>query len=223
MKYRKLLSTVLAVVLAVTAGCFPAIANAKETNTHPQTKIKLDDLYVYTNYDPKDISIERQEKSNEVIATIKDKKTGKILEIFGEKSEPLRLEALHTDGYTFTHTLYKQVVKGPAKAGLYCVLEMYKDGSFGQINRIKNSYWKAESSGPWHLEDTQIDANMPTTPSTSATVYGSANMVVTTTSSTTGSFSISALESVGFSVSQSTGSTWYARLGIEASMDYSIY
>lgn len=55
-------------------------------------------------------------------------------------------------------------------------------------------------------------------------IWGGANIVITTTKTTTGEFSIKLLEDLGFSVSHATGSTYYARSTINRfEYTYSLY
>lgn len=123
---------------------------------------------------------------------------------------------------TFDQRVYHDKVDGPVRARLYAMLEMYEYDSFVQINKVKKMWWEKESSGNWTLEDTSVDYHMDHTPGLTVDFYGNATITVTTTTSTTGSFSIGSLEGFGFSIEQVSGSTYYARKSITNDFGFSV-
>jgi hypothetical protein len=214
---KKAVSLVLVFALSMMV-CVPAFAAEKNG-----TKIKLDDVYVTTKYDSDSIVIDRNENSKETRVTVKDKATGKVLDVWGEERAKSSDTITSRMAGTFTKRIYHDKTYGPITARLYTTLEMYEYDSFVEIEKVKKMWWAEVSSGNWKLENESTDYHMDHTPGLTVDLYGTATAVVTTTSSTTGSFSISALESIGFSISETTGSTHYARLPIENDYGFSVY
>lgn len=230
MRVKKIISSMLMLMLMLTLTLSNAtIAKAEELTT----KIKLNDIFVTVPYASSSIDIKYATTATEVEATIIDKATGNILDVFGEvieKEEDKEKESLLpmistlADGSTFRRLVYRDKTVGPATSRLYCNLEIYTYGlSFRQINKVISTYWSEVSSGNWKLEREVCDAYMDATPDTKVNVEGTANIVIETTSETTGSFSISALESFGYEVSHAVGSTYYARTPISFQYTYSVY
>lgn len=188
-----------------------------------ETKIKLNEIYVTVPYDSDEIEISYELTETEVIAKIIDKQTGVILDTFGELIEN---DDIQNRGYYYK-TVYRDKKVGPATARLYSRLYCYNYNNFRQLNKVESTWWAEASSGNWVLERENSfsyisDANSSGV-GTKACIEGSANIVITTTSSTSGSFSIDALKSLGYSVSHAYGSTYYARTPIQFSYTYSLY
>jgi len=197
-----------------------------------KTKIKLGEVYVTVPYEKEDISVKYNKTSKEIEAKIIDKNTKDVLTTIGEeissnKSNVNTLLAASSAGSYYDKTVYADVKAGPTTSRLYGVLSCYSYDSFRQINSVKNTYWKPMTSGSWTLEDKSSSGYVVSSstgkPGTKAVIYGDANVVVTTTTSTTGSFSITALETAGFEVTNSSGSTYYARNPIDKEFTYSLY
>ena len=192
-----------------------------------KTKIKLNEVYVTVPYEKEDINVKYHETDTEVEAEITDKNTNNVLTTIGEEINNSNYRSLSSSSY-YNKTVYSTVKLGPTKSRLYGVLNCYNYNNFRQIDSVEKTYWKPVSSGNWTLENTNSDGYVvnstdPDGPGSSAVISGDANIQIITTSSTSGSFSITALESVGFTVTNSTGSTYYARIPIDKEFTYSLY
>lgn len=117
------------------------------------------------------------------------------------------IQSTSRNNYYSLHTIYKERKDGPAVTRLYTVVKLYSYGSFRQIESIENTYWTEESSGNWELQNPQASSISTSGkfPTIEIETSGTATITVTTTSSVTGEFSISALKSVGYTVS----ATWF--------------
>lgn len=212
----------LFMLLLIVIGFSPTNASASTLVT-PETKIKLNEVYVTVPYDSNTIEVKHEINEYEATATIIDKQTGEVLDVFGELIENNNIQPR---GYYYT-TVYRDKTVGPAKARLYARLYCYNYNSFRQLNKVDSTWWAEASSGNWVLERENTFGYVSNANSsgvgTKAYIEGTANIVVTTTSSTTGSFSISALEKLGYEVSHAFGSTYYARTPIQFSYYYSLY
>lgn len=111
-------------------------------------------------------------------------------------------------GSYLDRTVYRDYRKGPVTARLYIDLTIYSSGSFREIVDAGTPYWREASSGEWRLERETVGSRVS---QLEARVWGGANIVVTTTLSTVGSFSIDALRNFGFAIEQGTQNTYYAR------------
>lgn len=217
---KKLMS--LFMLLVVALGIYPTEVSASEL-INSETKVKLNEVYVTVPYNSNDIEVEYENTEKEVVATIIDKKTGEVLESFGEVIEN---DGIQPRGYYYT-TVYREKKVGPATSRLYARLYCYNSNSFRQLNSVDSTWWAEASSGDWVLEREEShgyvsDANSSGI-GTTAHIQGTANIVITTTSETTGSFSIDALETLGYEVSHAFGSTYYARTPLYHSYYYSLY
>ena len=196
------------------------IASAAESHVNNDLnglRIKLNTLYVTTNYDPAKVTLERKENSKEVAVTVRDKKAREVLNVFGELRQPgVQSRAAGTT----TRRVYTDVKKGPVTARLFANVEIYYYDSFKQINKVKNMGWQKISNGNWTLEDT--DWWMQNTPGMTVDFRGSAIVTVTTSSNASGNFSINFLENLGFDLTVGSGSTYYARTEISTEFDYSV-
>lgn len=210
------------------------------------TKIKLYDIYVTVPYDEKDIDVVYETSDVEVRAIINDAHTGEELEVHGEYIQSLedmpdeilnelpeeiklRAAAVKSDGEMsvlagsyFNKVVYKDTVEGPCVARLYCDFKYYSEYNYRNIVSINSTYWREASSGDWVLE--RETSNAQIVDAATLLIYGGANITVTTTSTTTGEFSLKFLEDCGYSVSNASGSTWYARTTIDDfRYSYSLY
>lgn len=219
--WKKALSLIMVFALSMSV-CMPAFA-AESTGADNLNgvKIKLYDLYVKTNYDSSQVILERKQTTNEVSVTVKDKQTGKTLNVFGEIIPDKSGMSLMSEGITHRE-VYNDVVEGPTVSRLYATVEVYYWDSFAQINKVIDMHWQARSSGNWYLEDKYTDSWMRKTPDTSVNFRGSAVVTVETTKSTTGNFSIKYLEALGFDFTIGNGATYYGRKPISTEFGYSV-
>lgn len=208
--------------LLIGANVIQVNASTLEENT---TKIKVYESYVTIPYNSNEIYVEYESNEEEVRAIIRDKDTGEIIDIFGEVISDSK-ELSSTRGY-YKKTVYREKTVGPTTSRLYAVLDCYNYSSFRQINGIDDTYWSEASSGDWVLERDKSYGYVKDPSSsgagTAATISGTANIVITTTSNTSGAFSLESLKGFGFTVEHSSGSTYYARTPIEFDYTYSLY
>lgn len=208
------------------------------------TKIQLYDLYVTVPYNQNDIEVEYERTEYEVRAIIKDKNTGEILDIHGEYIPSLsempisllkelpyeitsklnNLEVINTitAGDFFTKIIYNDKTIGPCTGRLYCEATYYSEYNYRNFVSIDDTYWREISSGTWVIERETSGAKI-VDPAT-VLVWGGCNYVVTTQESSTGSWSIKFLETLGFTIDYSVGTTYYLRNTIDDfRYSYSLY
>ncbi|WP_132372026.1 hypothetical protein [Melghiribacillus thermohalophilus] len=221
----KSVSFLLAVLLLVSL-ITPGVVGAEVKS---ETKVKLKDLNVTIPYDRSDIELKRSEKGDTVEIKVLDKKSGELLTTYGESVKPdpsqQNTDATLSSGTYTIHTIYEEREDGPAVSRLYTVMRVYSSGSFRQINEILDTYWQEASSGTWE-HDNEHSSTISTSgsfPATEIETSGTATVVVETTHSAGGEFSIEFLESVGFSISSSSEGTYFARKSINLGYRYSLY
>lgn len=113
---------------------------------------------------------------------------------------------------------------GPVTSTLTSALYYYSSGSYRQFESVLGTSWAESSSGESYL-DNEI-AHVSSTgswPTTKVHVSGQATIVVETTSSTSGEFSISFLQQAGFSFGGSIEGTYFGRKSINLSFTYDLY
>lgn len=200
---------------------YAANANSNIPANSHGCKIQLNSIYVNTQYNPADIILNRTKTEKETKVVVKDRATGKVLDVWGEQKVQSSTIRPNFVG-TMDRLVYHDKKVGPIITRLNAMLEIYQYDSFVQINKVKEMYWEEMSSGNWKLENMHTDSHMKSRPGVSVDLQGTATAVITTTSSTTGSFSISALSQVGFSVTNAYGSTYYARKHITDEFGFSV-
>ncbi|ADI25437.1 MULTISPECIES: hypothetical protein [unclassified Geobacillus] len=201
-----------------------------------QNKVKLKNVFVDIHYDKSQVNLVRTEDQNSTKISLVDKKSGKILETYGEIIQPLEQVATKTVGmndasvanasgtYSIS-TVYRERNDGPAVSRLSTQLYIYSYDSFRQINKVLNTWWSEASGGSWYLtRDVANTVSMTGSfPTTKVQTSGSATIEVKTSYSITGSFSISALKEAGFTYGYSSGSDIYYRKPINLGFVYSLY
>ncbi|MSS62746.1 hypothetical protein [Velocimicrobium porci] len=177
------------------------------------TEKNWNDISVEVTYLSDEIDIERQENLSETRVTIKDKKTGEILRTVGEITNLLRTN--------YNKTIYEEYDCGRGiKPRLYGDILMYFSGSFHEIVKATNIYWKEASSGGWKLKEKQ--SGWTKMAPNRFEVYGNAIVTVESTSEVSMGASFSMFEGLGFDMSGSSSSTWHARKIINGGFVYKI-
>ncbi len=240
---RKTLSILLIAILVMSL----VTTNVFGVEAIEGTKIKMHDVYVTVPYDEGDIDVVYEVSDYEVIVTIKDAVTGKTLESHGEYIPTLQempdelLDELPIEiknkalaarsngeevspmaGGYFNKLIFERCEKEPVVARLYCDFEYFYESNHRNLISIIDTFWAEESSGSWEIENEYSNARI--VDPINLVVYGVAGIVITTTKTTTGEFSIGFLESLGYSISHSSGSNYHARELIDDfSYSYSLY
>lgn len=186
------------------------------------TDVKLDMLVVNVDKNINEINVEHNITDEYIEAVITDKKTGEFLESYKEIFESdVNKERSNNIIY---RTLEKNYSVKPAIVKTTCRAEIWSSGSFRQINKKPTNVNSVPgNSGRYVLQDKDSYITTTKYPATSVSCNISGNVVITTTSSTTGEFSIEALKGLGFSVSNSTGSTYHARKWYNTTISFSLY
>jgi len=204
---------------------FSSNANAEELE-----KVKLKNVFVEIPYDQSEFEFLKTESQNSVKVDVVDKETGKVLETYGEIVEPTvkafkeNATMAATSSYSVS-TVYRQRTDGPAVSRLSTQLNIYSSGSFRQIQGILNTWWSEATGGSWYLTREVASAVSMTGsfPTTKVQVSGSATIEVKTSHSISGEFSISALQSAGYSYGYTSGSEVFYRKPISLGFQYSLY
>lgn len=207
---------------AVTTAVIPntgveTISESEENST----EIKLHLITTTVPYSADEIEITYNYTDEEVQAVVTSVETGEVLEVIGEEITNEKARG------RYESRVYREHKVGPCTSRLYALLECYNYNNFRQINKVLDTYWTEASSGNWVLERDKSSGYIadPTSAGvgTKAAINGTANIVITTTKSTTGEFSISSLKGFGYTVSNTSGSTYHARTPISKSYTYSLY
>ncbi|WP_128578061.1 hypothetical protein [Geobacillus sp. JS12] len=222
----------------LSAVCLLAIAlfsppSSVEAEQFIENKVKLKNVFVDIHYDKSQVNLVRTEDQNSTKLHLVDKKSGKILETYGEIVQPLEQVPTKTNdasvasaaGTYSISTVYRERNDGPAVSRLSTQLYIYSYDSFRQINKVLNTWWSEASGGSWYLtRDVANTVSMTGSfPTTKVQTSGSATIEVKTSYSITGSFSISALKEAGFTYGYSSGSDIYYRKPINLGFVYSLY
>lgn len=192
------------------------IVSAIEDNT---TKVQIGEIFVTLEYNEDDIIIERKATKNNISEIhIIDKDTNTLLESYTEEIVKINKNTSH-------HFINKHRYDGPIKTTLETVVDLYSSGSFRQINSIVGCKIFASSSSATTLEDKSARATSSTGvfPTTKINMSGSGVITGTATKTSGVDFSIEALKSAGFTISNQTSTTWNYRKPVSMSYSYSLY
>lgn len=178
-------------------------------------EVNLDGVILTTDYLPFDTKVI---KANVDEIQILNAQNGEIME------EIYFYEDIQDRNYSQFFVL-RHKYDGPVKTTIEVVLDLWSSGSFRQINGVLSHKIFASGNGSTTLEDksTQVSSQTGGYPTTGVNFSGSGVITQTTTILVSGSFSISALESAGFSVSSSSGITRYMRKYTSISGSYRVY
>ena len=207
-----------------------SFANYGPSDDHPTT-IKLKNIYIGIPYEKSEITIDRLENNEEVKVIVKDKKTGKLLSSYGElkAKKPLysNNKMMLRSGDHWTTTIYEEVTIGDndeIRAKLYTELEMSGDSHFGQIERVVKTIWREDYSGNWKLtDDTSYSISKSGEwPTLEIETRGDATVVVETTDTVEGGFSVEFLEGFGFDIRKSSTGKYFARKNISCAYTYEV-
>lgn len=179
-------------------------------------------LVVTADRNINDICIKYSITDKYVEAIITDKNTDEFLEshkeVFESEINKKRLNNIIYRTLESNHNVKPAIVKTT------CRSEIWSSGSFRQINKKTTNVKSVPgSSGNYVLQDKDAYITTSKYPATSVSCNISGNVVVTTTQSTTGQFSIDSLTGLGYNVSHSTGSTYYARKWYNTTVKFSLY
>jgi hypothetical protein len=197
---------------------------AKEVKTANENKIKLKDVYTNVPYDISQVNISRTESDGFSRVEVFDKNTGKFIEAYGEKAEPVSksdiLDKSNDISKISKLTIYKERIDGSVVTRLYAVLTVYSYGSFRQIESIDKAYWEKASDGDWKLENPHASAISTTGsfPTTEIETSGTTTIKMKATL-----FTVGLLDSSARSVLSIPGSTYYLRKIVELGYRYSLY
>ncbi|MDC3413674.1 hypothetical protein NC797_13085 [Aquibacillus sp. 3ASR75-11] len=227
---RKKLSLFLVATLLVSLF-IPGMANAQGKS---ESKVKLKSLFITIPYEKSEVNIAKDEDENSAEIKVYDKKSGELLKTYGEVITPdnqvksnmlMASDYQATSGSYYISNIYEDKAVGPVESRLYTSLRIYSYGSFRQINEVLDTYWSEASSGNWYHENEHSNSisTSGSWPTTEIMTSGTATVTIKTTSSTSGEFSIDALQQVGFTVSQTTSTDYYARDEVSISYTYSLY
>ncbi|ADL70109.1 hypothetical protein [Thermoanaerobacterium thermosaccharolyticum] len=198
----------------------------KEVKTANENRIKLKDVYTNVPYDISQVNISRTESGGFSRVEVFDKNTGKFIEAYGEKVEPIyasnsKVMPQSNNIYkTSKLIIYKERAYGSAVTRLYTVLTIYSEGSFRQIESIDKAYWEKASDGDWKLEN-QHAAAISTTgnlPTTEMEASGTATIKMNATI-----FTVDLLDSTARGVLSKQGGTYYLRKTVDLGYRYSLY
>lgn len=232
---KKLLSSIFFLAFALLAVTFSFGSDASAAQL--TEKVKLKNVFIEIPYDKSKVKLVKSEEQDSVKIKLVDKKTGEVLETYGEVVEPVTElfkstnNSLSTDlalassGSYSISTVYRERTDGPAISRLNTQLYIYNSGSFRQIQSVLNTWWSEETGGSWYLTR-EVASTVSMTgsfPTTKVQTSGSATIEVKTSYSASGSFSVSALQSAGFSLGYTSGSDLYYRKPISLGFQYTLY
>ncbi|MGL6248070.1 MAG: hypothetical protein ACRC3A_03150 [Culicoidibacterales bacterium] len=178
-------------------------------------EVNLEGVILTTDYLPFETKVI---KTNVDEIQILDTQTGDVLE------EIYFYEDIKDRNYSHFFVL-RHKYDGPVQTTIEVVLDLWSSGSFRQINGVLSHKIFASGNGSTTLEDksTQVSSQTGGYPTTGVNFSGSCVITQTTTTLVSGSFSVSALQSAGFSVSSSNGITRYMRKYTAISGSYRVY
>ncbi|MGL5381858.1 MAG: hypothetical protein ACRDD4_10120 [Culicoidibacterales bacterium] len=217
---KKIINLFLAMVIAGTMMPLVTFANEEVKplamlSDVGTVDLNLDGLVLTTEYHPFEIRAVKMDHDEIYILDAQNGEMKEIIHFYEEVS---------TYNYSQFFVL-RDKYDGPVKTTVEVVLELWSSGSFRQINRVLSHKIFASGNSSTTLEDksTQVSSQTGAYPTSGVNISGSGVITQVTTTLTSGSFSLSALQSAGFTVSSSSGTTRYLRKYTAVTGSYRVY
>lgn len=215
----------LFVVLAMIFTAFPMMnISAKENE---MIEVKMINYYVDTDYNTDDYYVVYRDdyENNKYLAEIFERKTNEKVQVYSEKPEiPLKTAKKIANGTSLTRakstydstwdTMYtiQTINKQKISAYVWTRVNITADFSWRQVNKVLSSGHSAGGSGYYSLIPAGTFCNTKTFPCGTNLAFQINGVIeISKTQSTSVGFSFKLLESLGFDMSGSSSSTWYAR------------
>lgn len=215
----------LFVVLAMIFTAFPMVnISAKEKE---MIEVKLINYCVDTDYSTDDYYVVYRDdhENNKYLAEIFERETNEMVQVYSEKPEiPLETAKKIADGTILTRakstydstwdTTYKlqTINKQTISAYVWTRVNITADFSWRQVNKVLDSGHMAGGSGFYTLKPASTHCNTTKFPCGTDLAFQINGMIeISKTQSESVGFSFKLLDSLGFDMSGSSSSTWYAR------------
>jgi|GEM_PF-3413287 hypothetical protein len=206
-------------------AAFPMMnVSAKENE---MIEVKMLNYCVDTDYNTDDYYVVYRDdyENNKYLAEIFERKTNEKVQVYSEKPEiPLKTAKKIADGTSLTKakstydstwdTTYtiQTINKQKISAYVWTRVNITADFSWRQVNKVLSSGHSAGGSGYYSLIPAGTFCNTKTFPCGTNLAFQINGIIeISKTQSTSAGFSFKLLESLGFDMSGSSSSTWYAR------------
>ncbi|MCI6139463.1 MAG: hypothetical protein SOX46_09210 [Clostridiaceae bacterium] len=217
MLIKKIVSLFL-VLLTTLSMTIPSLASIP--NTQNTLEVQFNDFKFTTNdYDPAKVTLEYSKKGTQEQVVIKDKAANETLEIMTVQSPAVATRSV-------VPYIFKRAKSyGATTVELSVHVELYKEGSFRQINALTGSYLGITTNvAPTEIEDKTISvwSQNNTFPTTELMFAYSGTLVASVSSSMSAEVSAELLGS-GFSFNSEVDGTSYYRRSIDSTGTISLY
>ena len=187
----------------------------KNISDNSMTDIKLNNLIITSEHPLETINVELVDTENKVIANVYSKGTSDLIESFSEEKAPNNLlQRAATSTYNSTVSARYRV--GSSSSSIYVIAYANVNISAGtgwaQINKKPSSIWQSpDSSGNWVLKNKNQSVRTTTFPTTNMGLNIQGLVEISKSVSSSMGLSFKFLNDVGFDMSGTVSSNWYAR------------
>ncbi|GAA4653756.1 hypothetical protein GCM10023142_08940 [Anaerocolumna aminovalerica] len=225
--------SILCLLMAFSLLLMPGTSITANASTKESTEIVLGDTVLETSdYDKSDISISRdlsQKNEGIVIVTIRDKETGRILEVITEKNQSKNnlINSVNSPSGSgnYIYNIRRQRNDGPVTIYLDCTVYMSDSGMYTQINQVLGTNIYISSTCDSTLENAVSYWVVPNNvfPTAEVSFWGSGVTTGKLDTSVEVGYSVEFLKSIGYSVTTTAGTTVYFRKPISMSGTFYTY
>lgn len=187
----------------------------KNISDNSMTDIKLNNLIITSEHPLETIDVELIDTENKVIANVYSKGTSDLIESFSEEKAPNNLlQRAATSTYNSTVSARYRV--GNSRSSIYVIayanVNISAGSGWAQINKKPSSIWQSpDSSGNWVLKNKNQSVRNTTFPTTNMGLNIQGLVEISKSVSSNMGLSFKFLNDVGFDMSGSVSSNWYAR------------
>ncbi|ORX22622.1 hypothetical protein BVF91_10875 [Thermoanaerobacterium sp. PSU-2] len=212
------IAVVLFVIIAFDLSNVNTQKDTESTNVDnmPAKTIKLKYGHIDVLQDSINISEPKLDSGGFSRIEVCDKNSGKFIEAYGVKEEPLNVSGFTNKASKVT--IYKERKDYSAVVRLYVVLTVYSD-SLRQIKSIDKTYWEKADDGDWQLKNPHAAAISTTGVFPSKEIEASGTATIEMKANI---FTVGLLNKSGFNVFQSGENGYYIRKTVELGFRYSL-
>ncbi len=214
---KRFFSLIMAIIIMV-GTVMPSYAAEKNNGL----EIKFNEFkYTIYDYDINSVYVEYSKSGITEIAKIKSIKNDEVLEEI--TNTPFSMRSYNND-YTYAYIFNREAKYGKTKIQLSVIVELYSEGSFRQINSVKEYNLMISSQvAPTTIEDKIVNVWSKTSFPTVELLYGYSGVLLAKVESSISSGASAELLGSGFSASSQISGTTYYRLPFNRTGKISLY
>lgn len=187
--------------------------NSDDSN---MTDIKLNNLIITSEYSLEEIDVDLIDGIDKVTANVYAKNSKDLLESFSEEKEPNNVMQSRAGTTTYNSTVSAKYRVGNNNSKIYVIsyanVNISAGTGWAQINKKPSKIWQSpDSSGSWTLKNKNQSIRNTKFPTNNLGLNIQGLVEVSKSTSKSMGLSFNVIKGMGFDMSGTTNSNWYAR------------